>query len=83
MACGCVVVASRHTGAEDLYTDGEEGYIFPVRDVGALTDGLQRLADDPALRLAMRERALARVASAEGWRDYGDRAHAIYQELLL
>jgi len=82
MACGCVVIASRHTGAEDLYTDGEEGYIVPVRDVDVLTDRLQRLADDPALRLAMRERALSRVAGAGGWREYGDHAHAIYQELL-
>lgn len=82
MACGGVVVASRHTGAEDLFSDGEEGFVVPVRDADALAGRLQALADDPALRRAMSARALARVQGAGGWREYGDAACAAYRSLL-
>jgi glycosyltransferase involved in cell wall biosynthesis len=82
MACGCVVVASRHTGAEDLFSDGEEGFIVPVRSADALLQRLQQLADAPTLRDAMSARALQRVRSTGGWHDYGDQAMAVYRELL-
>lgn len=78
MACGCPVIASRNTGSEDLFTDGEEGFIVPIRDTETLTDRMQRLADDSALRLRMSESAMARVKQLGGWKDYGDR----WEELL-
>ena len=81
MACGCPVIASQNTGAEDLFTDTQEGFIVPIRDVGALTNRLQQLADDPALRNAMGQRSLERVRSMGGWNDYGSNALAIYREL--
>jgi glycosyltransferase involved in cell wall biosynthesis len=82
MACGCPVVASSNTGAADLFNDGDEGFIVPIRDVDTLTARLQELADDPERRSAMGLRALERVKYMGGWRDYGDKAMAIYQELL-
>jgi glycosyltransferase involved in cell wall biosynthesis len=81
MACGCPVVASKHTGAEDLITDGEDGFIVPVRDVGALTDKLQQLADEPILRDSMSEKALQKVQGLGGWSDYGDKAMEIYTDM--
>jgi len=41
MACGCPVLASFNTGAEDLFSDGVEGFIVPVRDVDALVQRMQ------------------------------------------
>ena len=81
MACGCPVIASQNTGAEDLYHDGDAGFIVPVRDTDALTQRLQQLADQPALRQHMGQRALAQVQSMGGWDSYGDKALAIYQAL--
>jgi glycosyltransferase involved in cell wall biosynthesis len=83
MACGCPVIATTATGAEDLFTDGVEGYIVGVegntvgeRDsdalVAALADRMQRLADAPELQEAMRERALVRVQQLGGWDLYGE-----------
>jgi starch synthase len=72
MACGCPVVATMATGAEDLFTDAREGFIVPERDVAALAERLQQLADDPALRAQMSEAALQRVVSLGGWDTYGD-----------
>jgi glycosyltransferase involved in cell wall biosynthesis len=40
---------------------GETGYLVPVGDVGAITDALDRLLSDDALRTAMGEAAAADV----------------------
>lgn len=78
MACGCPVVATVATGAEDLFTDGAEGFIVPDRDTAAFADRLQQLADDAALRERMSAAALARVRTLGGWDHYGD----MWDELL-
>lgn len=82
MACACPVIASEHTGALDLFTDGEEGFIVPVRNVDLLAQRLQHLADDPHRRAAMGQHALRRVQSIGGWREYGNQAVHIYREVL-
>ena len=73
LACGCPVVASVATGAEDLFSDGVEGFIVPDRDTDALADRLQQLADDRTLRDRMSTAALERVKTLGGWDHYGDR----------
>lgn len=78
MACGCPVIATRATGAEDLFTDGVEGFIVEDRDVDAFASRLQRLADEPCLREQMSTAALQRVQSLGGWDTYGER----WDELL-
>ena len=82
MACGCPVIASTNTGGEDLFTDGDEGFIVPIRDVDALADRLQQLADNPEQRSVMGQRSLARVRSFGGWNRYGEKMMAIYAEVL-
>jgi glycosyltransferase involved in cell wall biosynthesis len=82
MACGCPVVCSTNTGGEDLFSDGVEGFIVPIRDPIALAERLQRLADDPVLQRSMREAALRRVRSIGGWKEYGDRWEKLLQTLV-
>jgi glycosyltransferase involved in cell wall biosynthesis len=81
MACGCAVISSTNTGGEDLYTDGKEGFIVPIRDPWSLAGRLQHLADDRKLLAEMRSAALARVRSIGGWSDYGDRWVDLLQNL--
>ena len=71
MACECPVIATEATGAEDLFTDGVEGFIVPDRDVDALAARLQQLADDPQLREQMAAAAKLRVERVGGWEEYG------------
>ena len=78
MACECPVIATQATGAEDLFTDGVEGFIVEDRDTDALTSRLQQIADDPALRLRLAAAARVRVQSIGGWDAYGQR----WDELL-
>ncbi|HEY2039181.1 MAG TPA: glycosyltransferase family 4 protein [Edaphobacter sp.] len=80
MACGCPVIASTNTGSEDLFTDGVEGFIVPVRDPAALTERMQRLVDDPDLRQRMSEASMTRVKSLGGWKDYGDQWEKLVAE---
>ncbi len=72
LACGCPVLATTATGAEDLFTDGEQGFIVPDRDVDALTEKMQQIADDPVLQCRLSEAAMLRVKSLGGWDDYGE-----------
>lgn len=81
MACGCPVIATKATGAEDLFTDKVEGFIVPGRDVAALTARMQQMADDPQLRAAMSAAALSRVKYLGGWDSYGDQWEALLQRL--
>jgi glycosyltransferase involved in cell wall biosynthesis len=74
MACGCPVIASKNTGAEDLFEDGRQGFIVEPRDVDALAERMQRLADDPPLAGRMSAAARAKIEQVGGWADY---AHSL------
>jgi glycosyltransferase involved in cell wall biosynthesis len=78
LACGCPLISSAHTGGEDLFSDGVEGYLVPIRSSEAIRERLQELAEDPSLQQRMSEAALARVRHLGGWKDYGD----AWEELL-
>jgi len=81
MACGCPVVATMATGAEDLFTDGVEGFIVPDRDATAMAERLQRLAADPALIERMGAAALAQVQHLGGWDRYGELWDSLLHQL--
>ncbi len=81
MACGCPVIATAATGAEDLFTDGVEGFIVPDRDGAGLAARIQQVAEDPGLRERMAAAALMRVRSLGGWEAYGAAWDAMLQEL--
>ncbi|MGA8938981.1 MAG: glycosyltransferase family 4 protein, partial [Acidobacteriaceae bacterium] len=79
MACGCPVISSTNCGGDDLYIDGVEGFVVPIRDATAIADRMQLLADQPDLRREMGAAALRKVRSLGGWTDYGDR----WEKLLI
>lgn len=81
LACGCPVIATSSSGAEDLFTDGVEGFIVPIRDPGALAARMTELAEDPALQQSMSEAALRRVRALGGWTQYGDAWEALLHTL--
>jgi len=83
LACGCPVIATQNTGAQDVFTDGKEGFIVPIRDAAAIAERLQRLADDPELSITMSQAAVQRVKSISGWDRYGDRMFQIFSEATV
>lgn len=81
LACGCPLISSFHTGGEDLFTDGMEGFLVPVRSVRAIAERLQQLADDPMLQQRMSEAALQRVKLLGGWQHYGEAYSQMLKDL--
>jgi glycosyltransferase involved in cell wall biosynthesis len=82
LAHGLPIVATANTGAADLFTDGREGFIVPIRDPAAITARLQRLAEEPALRATMAHAARARAAALDGWTAAGSNLIAALAGLL-
>jgi alpha-maltose-1-phosphate synthase len=82
LACGCPVIATENTGAEDLFENGKEGFIVPIRSEAALSEKLQILADNPIQRETMSHAAVARGISQSGWTQYGDQYFDLLHELI-
>jgi glycosyltransferase involved in cell wall biosynthesis len=81
MACGVPVLASRVGGTTDLFTDGEQGLLFPSDDGAALAELITRLADDGTLRRSMAERARGHVIEHFSVQTMARQYEALYQEL--
>jgi glycosyltransferase involved in cell wall biosynthesis len=71
MACGCPVIASQNTGAEDFFSDGREGFIVPICSSDTILDAMERLAEQPRLAAELRLRCVKRMGDFEGWDGYG------------
>ncbi len=59
MHAGVPVVATDVGSIREAVDDGETGLVVPVGDLDGLADAIRSLHDDPALRVAMGERAAA------------------------
>jgi alpha-maltose-1-phosphate synthase len=81
MACGVPVIATTNTGAEDLFTDGIEGFIVPIRRPEAIREKLEWMLDHEESRKQMATLALERVKSLGGWDSYGERVEMVYKQL--
>jgi starch synthase len=71
MACGLPVIATKHTGAEDLFTNGVEGFIVPIRCSETIREKILVLYNNNELREEIARAALRRVQSLGGWDSYG------------
>jgi len=67
---GLPIIATPHTAAPDLITDGVEGWIVPIRSADAIRSRLEILIDDISLARHMGEAALERARRLE-WSSYG------------
>ena len=82
MACGLPVVISANTGAADLLTDREDGFVLPIRDVPRLIEMLCYLFHHRDAREAVGRQA-RKTAAAQTWRRYGEQAALIYRHKIL
>lgn len=81
MAAGLPVVAPAAGGPIEIITDGVDGVLYPVGDVDALAEALQRLASDDALRVQLGN-AAARSAKRYSPERAATRTTAFYREVL-
>jgi glycosyltransferase involved in cell wall biosynthesis len=83
MACGVPVIATTNTGADDLFTDGVEGFIIPIRSPEAIRERIERMIDNKELRDKMAAASLERVKSLGGWDRYGECVVNVYKTLAM
>jgi len=81
MACGVPVIGTTNTGAEDLFTDGVEGFIVPPGQARAIRDRIEILLGSPQRVHTMRSAALERVRTLGGWSRYGELCLEMYRTL--
>jgi glycosyltransferase involved in cell wall biosynthesis len=82
MACGLPIIATTNTGAADLFTNGVEGYIVPIRRPDLIREKILQLYEQPDLRDKMAVAALRRVHALGGWDSYGENAAAAYRKTI-
>jgi predicted metal-dependent phosphoesterase TrpH/glycosyltransferase involved in cell wall biosynthesis len=78
LGAGVVPVAARLPAYEEVLGDGELGLLFEPGDVDVLAAQLERVARDPAVLTAIRERA---DRADLAWSRVADEAEQIYGEL--
>ncbi len=61
MARGKPVIGCYENGAEDIFEHGKQGFLINPKDTNALSDYLERLIEDPSLRLTMGAAAYMRA----------------------
>lgn len=84
MACGLPVIATSHSAAPDLVTEGKDGYVVPPFSVEALMEAMEKLYRMPLEeRLAMGYAARQKVESAWTLTHYAQRIAAYLAEYEL
>lgn len=82
MACGRPVVTTDAPGCRDCVQDGDNGFLVPVKDTGALAAAIARLLGEPALRLKMGARGRERAVTEFNQARVIEATLAVYSELL-
>jgi len=71
LSFGVPIIATENTGADDIITNGEEGFIVPIRNSKSIADKLQLLADDEQLYSTMKAKAVKKATGLKGWDETG------------
>jgi len=81
MAQGTPVITTAHTGGPDVISDGEDGFLVPIRDATAIAEKLA-LLDSDRERLAAISAAARVTAARFSWASYRRRLVDAVSEVL-
>jgi glycosyltransferase involved in cell wall biosynthesis len=82
MAFGLPIVVSDIPGNVEALGAPPAGLVYPLRDRGALTTALRRVAEDEGLRRQLGQMAMDRVRDAYDWETIADQTLAVYEAAL-
>jgi glycosyltransferase involved in cell wall biosynthesis len=82
MACGKPVIATDVGGTREVVLDGETGYVIAPNDIAALSDRMQRIADDGELKRKMAHASLAKAQADFSVVQMVRRIEAVYDNLI-
>ena len=80
-ASGLPVIATDIRGCRQVVDHGVNGLLFPVRDVGALTEAITRVGEDPVLRATMSRSSVERAQALFDERDIVNRVMGAYADV--
>jgi glycosyltransferase involved in cell wall biosynthesis len=80
MACGLPLIVTRNAGGDDLITEGETGFLVPIRAPGAIAEKISWCATNRASISGMAI-AVQRRAGELTWRNYGEKVLAAIRSL--
>jgi glycosyltransferase involved in cell wall biosynthesis len=80
MSCGLPLIATRNAGGDDLITDGETGFLVPIRSPEALAGKITWCAANREATYGMGIAAQERAAQLT-WRGYGEKVLAAIHAL--
>lgn len=69
LSFGLPIIATQNTGASDIFTDGEEGFIVPIKSSEAIQEKLELLVNDSRLSADMRVKAQKKASLLQGWKE--------------
>lgn len=81
MASGCPVIGSNVGGIPDIITDGENGFLVPERDPGALAKRITEILSGTDLSDKFRINGLLRVRNSFSWEKISDEFSAVYRQV--
>jgi glycosyltransferase involved in cell wall biosynthesis len=81
MSQGLPVIASENTGIGDILTDGQEGFLIPIRSSEAIVEKLEVLIRDREL-LAEMAVAARRTAAQCSWEGYENRLVSLLEPIV-
>ena len=76
------LVMTNVSGAEDVITDGVNGFIIPIKDSSSIVESVSRLIDDDQLRENMGYQARERMMESFRIQDVIQRYQSVYQEAM-
>ncbi len=82
LACGCPVIASRATGAEDLFTNGKHGIILDKCTPETIAAAIVKLYSDRTLCAELSAAASQLAQNLGGWASYGEKLSSRFLGLL-
>ncbi len=81
-ASGRAMISSDATGCQEVVRDGVTGLVVPIRDAAALTEAMEQLGSDPALRARFGRAAREKAEALFDVEDVVEYTFRVYEELL-
>lgn len=75
-------IAPEYPAIVEAMTHGEEGLIFPPKDMDAAAQCILSLGDAPEKRHAMGQKARTRVCATHSWQNNVDKITTLYEQML-
>ena len=81
LACGCPVIVSENTGAENFVKENKCGFVVPIRNSQIISDKLTLLSYNKQLLKELKNNAL-KTSTKNTWDDYVDKLNNIFGRLV-